>query len=132
MSFHLNIRAITSNRLRLLHSTAFTKPSYHSMLCNLQTVVATHVVNQSTVLSYLLLHLNWLENIKFTEIMCKFRGITFSHSIMHKRVVLFHEPSFFNFIQSTVWHLNTFSQSLHSWKFPLHSIMYCKIYWISE
>ena len=73
------------------------------MLHNLQTVDGTYVVNQSTMLSYLLLYLNCEENIKFTEIMCMYKGIMcmykgimFSHLIRHKKVVLFHESGFFN------------------------------------
>lgn len=116
MSFHINISALASNRLRLVHSTAFTKPSCYSVLCSLQIVDGTYVVNQSTMLSYLLLYLKWEENIKFTEIMCKYKGITFTHLIMHKKVVLYHESGYFNFIQSTVWLLNAFFQSLNSWK----------------
>jgi len=134
MSFHINIWALPSNRLQLLHSTAFIKPSCYSVLHNLQTVDGTYsyVVNQSTTLSYLLLYLNCEENIKFTEITCVYNGITFSHLIMHKKVVHFHEFGFFNFIQSTLWLLNAFVQRLNSWKFPLLSTMYCKINWMKE
>ena len=133
MSFHINIQALPSNRLWLLHSTASTKPSCYSVLYNLQTVDGTYVVNQPTVLSYLLLYLNCKENIKFSEIICIYKGIMLSHLIMHKKkVVHFHESSFFNFIQSTVWLLNAFFQSLNSWKFPLLSTMYCKIYWMND
>jgi len=59
------------------------------VLYNLQTVDGTYVVNQSTMLSYLLLYLNCEENIEFTEIMCIYKGIMFSHLIMHKKKKLF-------------------------------------------